>query len=152
MVAGHSPVERPVSGQQRIGYAPPQAPLLPYLSPVEHLHLWGGLSGGGAEDVLRGAAMLEELAIHEVRHDAVRDLCPLQAQQLSLIGALQNSPDLLLLDIPDGAVKISGSDACRRFVEAYRLSGGAVLFTTSDREWVDELATDQIDLVPEIQG
>jgi ABC-type multidrug transport system ATPase subunit len=145
-VAGYSLLERPLSGRHRIGYAPAQLHLLPYLSPIEHLHLWAGLSASEAEDVLRGARMIDDLAFYDQRHERVRTLPPDARQQLSLVGALQNSPDLLLVDVPDDAMAPADALPCRGYLESYRLSGGAILFTSGLPGLVDQLATDELDL------
>ncbi|MGL5828382.1 MAG: ABC transporter ATP-binding protein, partial [Angustibacter sp.] len=145
-IGGFSLEQQPKQAKRRIGLALDEPFLLPYLTAVEHIHFWVGLSGGGSRDVLRGLAMLQELTVQKVQDRQIRNYSRGQRQQLGLVGAMLSSPEVLLLDEPGTATDAENKLVYRDFLSAYLLSGGAALFTSHDPELVRSWATDEFNL------
>jgi ABC-type multidrug transport system ATPase subunit len=114
-----------------LGYCPQDCMLYPYLTPEEHLELFGcayGLAPRHARE--RADALLEEFAFGQHRRRVVEELSGGTRQKLNLAIALLHDPPLLLLDEPYAGLDM---ETYRRFIiftdEAKR-QGKCILLVT----------------------
>ncbi len=100
-------------------------------------------SAEGDMDEDAAERLLSEIGMPGVLDQEGRTLSEGQAQRLCLVRALLLQPDVLLLDEPTSAL----DEGSRTTVEALLARAGkAVLLVSHDRDQVDRLASDRIDL------
>jgi ABC-type branched-subunit amino acid transport system ATPase component len=107
--------------------------------------VWGSLASPRqvraeqAEAVARARALLEELTLLELEHDAAGTLSGGQQKLLSLGVALMSDPDVLLLDEPTAGVHRTLRRALVERLRAVHQAGTALVIVEHDMGFVTEL-------------
>lgn len=125
------PLPKSAAAARSIGYVPQENPFVEELTGRDNLRLrWLGPSSG-FDRALRLPA-LTLLETERLLKLPVRKMSGGMKKRLSLACALLNSPSLLLLDEPGGALDLPVKNEIRRYLKAYLDSGGTVLLSTHD--------------------
>lgn len=127
----------------RVGYAPQQHGVSPYLTAAEHFRLFGAVHGMSSRKSVAVGTHLSQLLGWRPRHDVVAaQLSGGTQQKLNVVLSELNRPDLILLDEPyQGFDQASYLDFWDQ-VFRWRDAGAAVLVVTHllhDLDRVDHL-------------
>lgn len=126
---------------QEIGYVPQENPLIPDLTVKDNLALWyAGTPYSCNKD--RKDGILSMLHLDEFYKMPVHKLSGGMKKRVSFAVALSRHPDILLLDEPGTSLDLTCKKEIRTYLEAFKQSGGTILFTTHDE--ADFSLSDQI--------
>ena len=151
LIAGLEPLDRgTITVEGRIGYAPQEGGIDPYLRPNEHFVFFGAASGlSRSESTREGNRLAVELGWDAETAPVAGELSGGTRQKLSIITALLGRPRILLLDEP-----YQGMDAesTRRFwdlLASWRDSGrSAVVSSHSPDALAHATSVHEIDGLP----
>ena len=118
--------------RRRIGVVTHEAFLYPDLTATENLAYYARLYG--VDDPLRGARLLDELALGEFAERPVRAYSRGMGQRLALARAMLHRPDLLLLDEPLSGLDPAGAALAENMLARVRADGVTLVFTSHDFE------------------
>ena len=139
-VAGASLDRDPGAVKAAIGYVPQDIALYPDLSGGENLRFWGRMQGlSGRELAARVGAVLEVVGLADRARDKVADYSGGMQRRLNIGAGLLHRPRLLVLDEPTVGVDPQSRNAILENVEALRVEGAAVLYTTHYMEEAERL-------------
>jgi ABC-type multidrug transport system ATPase subunit len=111
-----------------VGFCPQNHALYPYLTPDEHLELFGHAYGLDRSVVLsRANRLVEQFGLGPWRGELVERLSGGTQQKLSLAIALLHDPDLVLLDEPYAGLDIASYRAFVEWTEQARREGKCIV-------------------------
>lgn len=113
-----------------IGYVPQECPLFPELSVQDNLKLW--MEDGRNLRSLLTEGSLKILELAPVFKKPVYQLSGGMKKRVSIGCAMISNPPVMILDEPGAALDLVCKDAIRRYLEAYRDSGGTILLATHE--------------------
>jgi len=124
----------------RVGYMHENHAFPRYLSAIELLHFYGGLSGI-ASDELPGKVegLLERVGLADRQAEPIARFSKGMVQRLGLAQALINDPDLLILDEPTEGLDLFGRNLLRQVVRERKTAGKTVLLVSHVLSEVEEL-------------
>jgi ABC-2 type transport system ATP-binding protein len=124
----------------RVGYMHENHAFPRYLSAVDVLHFYGGLSGLSSEE-LPGKVdrVIERVGLADRRHDTIAGYSKGMVQRLGLAQAILNEPDLLILDEPTEGLDLTGRKLLREVVRGMKSAGKTVLLVSHVLPEVEEL-------------
>lgn len=128
----------------RIGYMHENHAFPRYLSAVELLSFYGGLSGVPSEVLSsRTEALLTRVGLADRKFEPIARFSKGMVQRLGLAQALVNEPELLILDEPTEGLDLFGRQLLRQVVREFKAAGKTVLLISHVLAEVEELA-DQV--------
>lgn len=107
----------------RIGYVPQDNPLIPELSVKDNLRLWYGKSI---------PPLVNSFGLTEFLKKPVQKLSGGMKKRLSIVIAMADNPDILILDEPSAALDLPCKQMIREYLENYTKGGGTVIIATHD--------------------
>jgi ABC-2 type transport system ATP-binding protein len=132
----------------RVGYMHENQAFPRYLSAVEVLRFYGGLSGLSAKWLDdRVSQLLEKVGLADRACEPIRQFSKGMLQRLGLAQALLNDPELLILDEPTEGLDIGGRQLLRTVIQERRAAGKTVILVTHALSEVEELAEELAVLV-----
>lgn len=111
-----------------VGYIPQENPLITDLSVKDNLSLWYGKSL---------PPIVDKLGLTESLNKKVAHLSGGMKKRLSIVIAMANNPNLLLMDEPSAALDLSCKQMIRDYITEFCASGGAVIIATHDEMELD---------------
>lgn len=133
---GREAVGHPAVFAEEAAYVPQENPLIEELTVRDNLRLWHhGSRKELEEDLKHGAAAL--LGIDQMLDRPVGRLSGGMKKRLSIACALSNHAPMLIMDEPGAALDLECKADIRRYLQAYREAGGAVILTSHE---IDELS------------
>lgn len=125
-VMGRSP--RDVATRAHIGFMPEESYLYKYLTAVETLDFYAGLSGmTGPARRQRIDELIEQLGLTAARHRRIGEFSKGMARRVGLAQALIHDPDLILLDEPTSGLDPIGCRQVKDLIVALARRGKTVL-------------------------
>lgn len=124
----------------RVGYMHENHAFPRYLSAVEVLHFYGGLSGvptGELRD--RATKLLDRVGLSDRGLEPINRFSKGMVQRLGLAQALMNDPDLLILDEPTEGLDLMGRQLLRDVITEFRTAKKTVLLVSHVLSEVEEL-------------
>ncbi|HET6645185.1 MAG TPA: ABC transporter ATP-binding protein [Fimbriimonadales bacterium] len=130
MIAGlEPPSEGSVGGAATVGYCSPELRLYPMLSAEEHLQLAGNLRG-----IPASCGLLDRVGLHAKARDRVSTYSTGMRSRLKFALAIQQRPELLVLDEPGAGLDKGGRALLDELVDEQRKRGAIVLATNDPAE------------------
>ncbi len=124
----------------RIGYMHENHAFPRYLTAVELLGFYGGLSGvPSAILTARTEQLLTRVGLADRRDEPIARFSKGMVQRLGLAQALINDPDLLILDEPTEGLDLFGRQLMRQVVREFKAAGKSVLLVSHVLTEVEEL-------------
>lgn len=131
--------------RKRLGYAPEEANLYPYLTGEEYLDMVGTLRGMGEERRRRKINdLLGLFSLWGHRHASLGSYSKGMRQRILLIAALMDSPDLLILDEPLSGLDVTSALIVRNVIQAFSMLGRSVFFCSHVLEVVEKICSQLI--------
>lgn len=106
-----------------IGYVPQENPLIQELSVKDNLRLWYGKTI---------PPIVSELGLSDVLNQTVSSLSGGMKKRLSIIIAMAENPDILLLDEPSSALDLPCKQIIREYIQNFCKDGGITIIATHD--------------------
>lgn len=114
-----------------LGYVPQDNPLIPDLSVKDNLKLWHRGTGEQFQREL-SEGFLHLLGIPDFLHMSAAKLSGGMKKRVSIGMALQNHPNVLILDEPSAALDLPCKADIRSYLSVYLQNGGTVLISTHE--------------------
>ncbi|MDD3369343.1 MAG: ATP-binding cassette domain-containing protein [Lachnospiraceae bacterium] len=112
----------------RIGYVPQENPLLPELLVADNLLLWyGDKTGIGQKQEL-----FKTFGLEEVWKMPIKKLSGGMRKRVSIVCAVANNPELLILDEPGAALDLPCKEDIKQYLHTYIQTGGTVILTSHE--------------------
>jgi len=126
---------------QRIGYAPEQTFLYPFLTADELLHYMGKLSWVSSQNIKeRSDALIERLGLSFARDRRISAYSKGMKQRLSLAASLINDPELIFRDEPMSGLDPLGRILVKDLMRSLKQEGKTLFFNTHILSDVQEIA------------
>jgi ABC-2 type transport system ATP-binding protein len=128
------------AAREALGWVPQELALYPRLSCRENLSAFGryhGLSGSKLTDSVSWC--LEWAALADRASDLVRDLSGGMKRRLNMAAGIIHRPSVILMDEPTTGVDPQSRNRIFEMIEALRLSGSAIIYTTHYMEEAERL-------------
>lgn len=135
---------KPLDFKQRtnFGFMPEQRSLLLDLTVEAHLAYIGSLRRMGKDECARRIESLStEFGIEPLLKKNIHQLSKGQQQKIQLMMALLNDPKILILDEPLNGLDYESVQFFLRHLKVYASKGNAVLISSHQMEFMDELCT-----------
>lgn len=129
LLFGESP--RSMAVRRRVGYLPELTWLHPFLSPLETLDYYGGLSGlPRRQRRQRARELIDMLDLGDAAHRPVGEFSKGMSRRVGLAQALIHDPDLIILDEPTSGLDPLGSRQVKDWIRMLAAQGRTVLMTS----------------------
>lgn len=132
--------------RRRVGYVAQRPVLLEGTVRDNLARPFSFASVSGAFDEQRAARWLERIELPGRMADEARKLSVGQQQRVALVRALLLAPDVMLLDEPTSALDARAALAVEALLRERLEAGAAALLVTHDKEQMQRLSTESVDL------
>jgi ABC-2 type transport system ATP-binding protein len=140
-IDGIAAAAQPIEARQRTAFVPDTSLLYDHMSAEENLNMFALLwNVDAATAEKRGAQLLRDAGLWNVRDEWVRGYSAGMKQKLSFCAALLHDPQVIILDEPFSGFDVDGALWGREVIRIQARAGKSILFSSHVPELVEAIA------------